>query len=146
MSRFARWVNSPTVAGWTLTSVALACLAGTWISWDAATSLRDHGVRATAVVTEVHGGRSSHVVLEFRDAAGHGVVADVGNYFWDPEPEVGDRAEILYDPEDPEGNVADLRMGPDFTAPWFFGVGAAVAAGLVWPTFTGRIDWDTLRS
>ena len=68
-----------------------------------------------------------------------------GNYLFDPEPQIGDRPRLIYDPADPEWNVADARLGPDFSAGWFFSVGAVVAAALIAPTWTGKIDWNSLR-
>ena len=55
-----------------------------------------------------------------------------------------DRGQARCDPDDPTGNVADVRMGPDFFTVGSGG-GSLVAGGLVWPTWTGRLDWDRLR-
>jgi hypothetical protein len=111
-----------------------------------ATSLRDSGVRTVGEVIEVQdSGRNTYVVIRFRDVDGDDIEAEVGNFRFDPAPRVGDSAEIIYDPVNPEGNVADVRLGPDFTAPIFFGVGTVLASVLVWPTFTGRIDWEAWR-
>lgn len=107
-----------------------------------AVTLRDHGVRATATVLEVHDGKSSWVVLRFTSGTGREVTAEVANYRWDPHPRFGDRPTIIYDPSDPSGLVADVRTGPDFVAPWLLGAGGVLAAALVWPSFTGRIDWS----
>jgi hypothetical protein len=63
----------------------------------------------------------------------------------DPHPNVGDRPAILYEPSDPAGNVADVRMGPGFFTVWALALGGLVAAALIWPTWTGRLDWDRLR-
>lgn len=73
------------------------------------------------------------------------MTAEVGNYRWDPKPKVGDQPALLYDPGDPSGNVADVRRGPDFFSVWALIVGGLLAAGLVWPTWTGRLGWDKLR-
>lgn len=143
-NRFARWSNSSRVVGWFLVLAAVGCAFGTYYSLEQATALKDQGVRTQAEVIDVHRARDSYVVLRFHDAQGDEVVAEVGNYRWDPEPRIGDRPTIIYDPENPDGNVADARMGPDFLAPAFFGAGALIAGALVWPTFTGRLDWNTL--
>lgn len=127
--------------------VTVCCLAGGWYSLGLATALRDHGVRTQGEVTEIHdAGRDDYVVVRFHDVQGEEVVADVGNYRWDPEPRIGDKPEVIYDPANPDGNVADARLGPDFSAPIFLGIGAALAAVLVWPTFTGRLDWNRLAA
>jgi hypothetical protein len=119
---------------------------GAFVAYDAATSLRDRGQRVVGAVVEVHdGGRDSYVVVRFVDGNGRPVTAEVGNYRWDPKPKVGDQPEVLYDPGNPSGNVADVRMGPDFFSVWALIVGGLLAAGLVWPTWTGRLDWDNLR-
>lgn len=41
--------------------------------------------------------------------------------------------------------VADAGLGPDDLALVLFAVGSAVAALLVRPTWTGRLDWNDLR-
>lgn len=145
-NRFAAWANSPKVAAWFIAVVALACVVGTFAAFDAGRSLRDHGQRVVGVVVEVHdGGRDDYVVVRFVDSHGQVVSAEVGNYRWDPKPKVGDQPELLYDPQDPSGNVADVRTGPDFFSVWALAIGALLAAVLVRPTWTGRLDWDKLR-
>lgn len=109
--------------------------------------MRDHGVSTQGEITEIHdAGRDDYVVVRFHDVQSDEVVADVWNYRWDPEPRVGDTPEIVYDPENPLDNVADARMGPDFAAPISLGVGAAISAALVWPTFTRKLDWNKLAT
>ena len=145
-NRFAAFANSPKVVAWLLALVALACGVGAFVAYDAASSLRDHGQRVVGAVVAVHdGGRDDYVVARFVDSDGRTVTAEVGNFRWDPKPRVGDQPELLYDPVDPSGNVADVRMGPDFFSAWALIFGALLAAGLVWPTRTGRLDWDKLR-
>jgi hypothetical protein len=138
---FEHWVNSPRTAGWFLVIIAAVCAVFAVSTYQNAVALRDKGLTAEAEVLEVHDGRSGYVVLRFRTQEGRDVTADVGNYYWRPKPRVGDRQTVLYDPAQPDGNVADTRMGPDFMATWFLGVGGVIAAGLVRPTFTGRINW-----
>lgn len=120
---------------------AVGCALGAYYSLGLATALKDHGVRTQAEVMDIHRARDSYVVVRFRDTQGDEVFAEVGNYRWDPEPRIGDRPTIIYDPANPDGNVADARMGPDLLAPAFLGAGAVIAGALVWPTFTGRLDW-----
>jgi uncharacterized protein DUF3592 len=145
-NRFAAFVNSPQVVAWFLILVALGCGLGAVAAHSAAAALRDHGQRVVGEVVEVHDvRRDSYVVVRFRDIRGADVTADVGNYRWDPQPQIGDKPELLYDPDDPTGNVADVRMGPDFFTVWALVAGSLVAGGLVWPTWTGRLDWDRLR-
>jgi hypothetical protein len=144
-NRFAVFANSPKVAAGLLALTALVCGLIVVVLHGEATALRDHGVRAVGQVLEVHEGRDSYVVVRFQDAGGEVVVTDVANYRWDPAPEVGDRPELLYDPDDPAGNVADARMGPDFFTVWAVAIGGLIAAALVWPTWTGRLDWNKFR-
>lgn len=146
-SRFAAFVNSPKVATCLLLIAAFGCGLGAVIAHRAATTLQDHGHRTVGEVIQVHDALrdSSYVVVRFRDTAGQEITAEVGNYRWDPHPKLGDRPSILYDPTDPAGNVADVRMGPDFFTVWALALGGLVAAALIWPTWTGRLDWDTLR-
>lgn len=117
------------------------CVVGAISQYEDAVTLRDHGVRAPAVVTAVHGGRDSYVTLEFTTATGEDVTADVGNYRWSPSPKVGDTPTVIYDPRDPSGLVADARQGPDFFVVWLIAAGGVFAAVMWWLTFTGRIDW-----
>jgi len=145
-NRFAAFANSPKVAAGFLAAVALACTIGTVVAYQSAVALRDHGQRAIGSVLEVHEERrDDYVVLRFQDGTGREVTAEVGNYFWDPQPQVGDRTELVYDPEDPSGNVADVRTGPDFFSVWALALGAVLAGALVWPTWTGRLDWNKFR-
>ena len=136
-------VRSPRAAAG-LAVLAVVCAVFSLGTYRDAVTLRDHGARATATVLEVHCGRSSWVALRFTTATGREVTADVGNYSRNPRPRVGDRQVIIYDPSDPDGLVADVRTGPDFDLPWLLGAGALLAAALVWPTFTGRMDrlWE----
>lgn len=121
-NRFAAFANSPKVAAWFLALVAVVCGVGAFVAYDKASSLRDHGQRVAGVVVEVHDrSRDDYVVVRFVDGDGRAVTAEVGNYRWDPKPRAGDQPELLYDPVDPSGNVADVRMGPDF----FLGMGVS---------------------
>ena len=138
------FMNRPKVAGVFLVLVALACAVGTVVAYGNAVALRDHGVRTVGEVVEVQDGRSNYVVVRFRDTEGAEVSAEVGNYRWDPKPRVGDRAELVFDPHNPAGNVADARTGPDFFSVWALGLGALLAVALAVPTWTGRLDWNKL--
>lgn len=145
-NRFAAFANSPKVAAWFLALVAVVCGVGAFVAYDKASFLRDHGQRVAGVVVEVHDrSRDDYVVVRFVDGDGRAVTAEVGNYRWDPKPRAGDQPELLYDPVDPSGNVADVRMGPDFFSVWALAIDGLLALGLVWPTWTGRLDWDKLR-
>lgn len=145
-NRLVTFVNSAKVAAGFLVLATLGCAAGTVVAYQSAIGLRDHGVRTIGEVVEVHDiGRDDHVVVLFRDNQGVEVSADVGNYLWDPTPRVGDHPEVLFDPEDPKGNVADVRMGPDFFSVWALASGAVIAGVLIVPTWTGRLDWNKLR-
>lgn len=142
---FEEWVNSPRVTGWLFVAMALACAAFAVSTYSDTAALCGSGVVTEAEVVEVHDGRDPYVVLRFRTQQGAEVLADVGNYYWDPTPQVGDRQTVLYDPAQPADNVADTRLGPSYLATWLLGVGGAAAAALVRPTFTGRIDWMRFR-
>jgi hypothetical protein len=119
----------------------LFCVGCVAVSYSEAVALRDHGIRTPAVVTAVQDGRDSYVTVRFMTRAGTTVTADVGHYEWQPEPRVGDGPTVVYDPDDPAGNVADVRMGPDFLSPWLFAAGAVAAAGAFLGTWTDLIDW-----
>jgi hypothetical protein len=104
--------------------------------------LRDHGLRARAVVVAVHDTKNDpHVTLRFTTQHGETVSADVGNYRWSPAPKVGDTPTVIYDPADPTGLVADARQGPDFFVVWLAVAGGGFSAAMWWLTFTGRINW-----
>jgi hypothetical protein len=138
---FTQWINSDPVIGTLCAAIALGCGGGAIDTHAQAVALRDHGIHTTAVVTQTHGGRDSYVVLDFTTRDGQRVTARVGNYDWRSTPRIGDQPTILYDPADPEGNVADTRLGPDFVESWLLGIAAVVAALVSALTYTGRIDW-----
>ena len=145
-SRFAAFADSPKVAAGFLTAAALACTIGAVVAYQSAVALRDHGQRAIGSVLEVHEERrDDYLVLRFHDRTGREVTAEVGNYYWDPQPQVGDRTELVYDPEDPSGSVADVRTGPDFFSVGALALGAGLAGALVWPTWTSRLEWNNFR-
>jgi hypothetical protein len=139
-------MNSRRVVSALLALATLGCIAGVAIAYDSATALRDRGARTAGEVIEVHAERRDNfVVVRFSDTHGQTVTAEVGNYRWEPAPRVGDRPELIYDPDNPSGNVADARTGPDFFSVWALALAAVVSALLVVPTWTGRLDWDKLR-
>lgn len=144
--RFAAFMNSSKVVSWLLVAVSFGCLFGGVVAYQNAVALRDHGARAIGSVIAVEDTRrDSYVVVRFTTNGGSEVTAEVGNYLWDPSPQVGDEANLLYDRNDPTGNVADVRMGPDFFSVWALLAGALLAGALVWPTRSGRLDWNRLR-
>ena len=71
----------------------------------------------TGEVVEVHHRVSrfetSSVVVEFRTADGRDVRAEVKDYYWRPEPQIGDRPRLRYDPDHPVRFVRDERIRPD---------------------------------
>jgi hypothetical protein len=145
-NRFAAFMNSPKVTAALLLLVMLACGIGAVFARGAATALRDHGLVTTGEVLEVHDERrDNYVVVRFEDDHGREVTADVGNYRWSPRPQVGDRPQLVYDPDNPSGSVADTRNGPDFFSVWALAIGALLAGALIGPTWTGRLDWNKLR-
>jgi hypothetical protein len=142
--------QQPRAAAGLLALIGVACGLAALVMYGDATTLRDHGVRAVGQVIEVHEYQhrydsDSYVMVQFKDSSGEVVVAEVTNYQWDPAPEVGDRPELLYDPDDPSGNVADARMGADFFSVGAFAIAGLVASLLVWPSWTGRLDWNAFR-
>ena len=119
------------------------CVGAVLVSYSDAATLRDHGVRAEAVVTGVHeGSRDSYVTVDFSTRTGRSVSAEVGNWDWSDEPHVGDMQTVLYDPSDPSGLVADTRQGPDFLATWLFAAGFVACLVLFVLTYSGRINWS----
>ena len=145
-NRFAEFMNSRRVAATLLGIATVGCTTGVVFTYGSATSLRDHGIRVTGEVAEVHTERrDDFVVVTFTDVRGQEVSAEIGNYRWDPTPQVGDQPTLTYDPPNPSGNVVDTRMGPDFFSVWAFALGAIAAALLMVHTWTGRLDWDKLR-
>lgn len=126
--------------------VAVAATVGAWVTYDEARALQERGVRASAVVLDVHRGRgsSSYVTVRFVDESGREQTVDVVSYRWSPEPRVGDTPVVLYDPQDPS-TIADARIGPDVLPSGLFTAGAVTAGVLAWVTWTRRLDWSRLR-
>jgi hypothetical protein len=125
---------------WASLALCAFCLAGIVVTYRQAVALRDRGERAVAEVVAVHDTRRApYVVLRFRTRDGRDVTAEVGDYRFQPDPAVGDRQEVLYDPADPSGSVSDARVGPDFAQPWVFAATAAVCAVLARPSYAGRL-------
>jgi len=139
-------VNSPQVSAIVLLLVAVATTAGAWVTYDDAHALQERGVRASAVVLDVHRGStsSSYVTVRFVDQAGREQIVDVVTYRWSPAPRVGDTPVVLYDPQDPS-TIADARMGPDLLLSGLLAAGAVTAGALAWLTWTSRVDWSRLR-
>lgn len=138
--RYKDWVNSPPVAGWQLVIFSVFLGVAALVTFVDATALHRQGRIAEAKVLEVHDGRSSYVVVEFATTSGERIVADVDDYYWQPKPMTGDRQTILYDPDDPAGNVVDTRLGPDFGGSWLLAGFGVLSAALAWASFTRRID------
>ena len=83
---------------------------------------------ADATVIDVRSGKNSSVVVDFVTADGQRVLAQTEDFYWDPEPQAGDRARVRYDPEDPENYVRDERVQ---AAPWFVAMFASFAAAFL---------------
>jgi len=144
--RFSSWSNSRGAVLFLLGFGVLFCAGGVAVSYCDAAALRDDGITTPAVVTAVHDGHDAYVTVRFTTAAGRTVSADVGNYDWQPEPRVGDEPTVVYDPDDPSANVADVRLGPDFLSPWLLGGGAVAAAAAFLGTYTRRIGGQRPRA
>jgi uncharacterized protein DUF3592 len=136
---FKYWVNHPKVAAAFLIMAGLVMAVIALGNYSVAAALRDQGLIADGVVTEVHGGRYPQVVVVFDTQDGRHVEAYVDDYLWDPEPRVGDPAKLLYDPEEPDESVQDARLPPDFFGVWLLGALGAVAAGLGVAFWLGRL-------
>lgn len=144
-TRFGRWTSRPRVAGWFFAVAGAVCAVVAVVTYVDATTLRRRGVETTGFIVGYEDrARESYVTVEFETRDGRTVTADVGNFRWSPRPEVGSAARIIYDPEDPEGLVADARKGPDFFKAWGAGAGAVISAVLSRLTFTKRIDWNRM--
>lgn len=116
--------------------------------------LDTHGVQAQATVREVHPlGRNSYVLLAFTTAEGRHVVAEVTDYYWIPEPQVGDVATVRYDPAHPQRNVRDVRVGDGYlegvvgvALGSVLGVGGGVLLWRSWSTWRENAeDWRSGR-
>ncbi|BEP16367.1 hypothetical protein acdb102_46780 [Acidothermaceae bacterium B102] len=119
------------------------CVGGVLLSYHDAATLRDHGLRAEAVVTDVHDiPKDSYVTVQFSTRTGRSVSAQVGNWDWSPEPRVGEVRTVIYDASDPSGLVADARQGPAFIVTWIFAGGLVGSSVLFVLTYTRRIDWS----
>jgi hypothetical protein len=119
------------------------CVGGVLLSYFDASKLRDHGLHAEAVVTDVHDTpNDSYVTVHFSTRTGRSVSAQVGNWDWSPEPHVGEMRTVIYDPSDPSGLVADARQGPAFIVTWLFAAGLVACSVLFVLTYTRRIDWS----
>lgn len=100
----------------------------------------------TAEVMDVHvewwRRSSGYVLVEFEDRAGDTIETRVHSYTWD-DPRRGDSVDVLYDPKYPH-NAVGADIEPDYLVTWLVSVGGLVAGVLIWPTWTGRIDWRKL--
>lgn len=141
--RFIEVTNSRTFVLVFFAFWLVVCVAGVLLSYSEAATLRDHGLRAQAVVTQVHDApKDSYVTVHFSTGTGRSVSAQVGNWDWSPEPHVGDVRTVVYDPSDPSGLVADARQGPAFIVTWLFGAGFIACLVLFLLTYSRRIDWS----
>lgn len=88
---------------------------------------------AEATIVSVHESRGrfdgdSYVTVEFDTADGRRVRADVADFDWTPEPDVGDSARIRYSPTEPSRYVRDARHRRDWFGPVVLGTFAAAFA------------------
>lgn len=115
-------------------------------SYADAAALRDYGIRTVATVIEVHDSfKNPSVEVRFTTEEGDEVVATISDFQWDPKPRVGDEASVIYDPDAPDINIVDARVGPDFLFPWLAAVGAAVAGLYGLLLLTRRTGWRRRR-
>jgi hypothetical protein len=130
------------VAAAVLVAAAVAMALVALADHRAVTRLRDHGIFADGVVTEVDGGPSPAVVVEFEARDGRVVRARVATGRRDPAPKAGDAARVLYDPERPEDSARDGRLpAPDDAEALLRGAAAAVLLLTGLAAWHGRLPW-----
>ena len=144
--RLRRWLDrspaAPVVVGFDVVSAvfALGCVLAALHLQAQYRALDTRGATATATVTDVtpvwalSRSRRNEVYVDFETPAGTVHHAKTNGFFWsDGPPHVGDEAVVLYDPEDPAGNVRDERVAPARETPWLYGLGGpALSAVGIW--------------
>ncbi|WP_430498645.1 hypothetical protein ACQRWP_26745 [Micromonospora trifolii] len=98
-----------------------------WTVWSNDKALQDRGVEATAQIVKVNKGR---IHVEFDTADGRRAQTLVGQGDEPPgaAPAVGDEIPIVYDPQDPEAEVADRRAPQNHSTAYLLAGVAAFAA------------------
>lgn len=121
-------VRRPNVPTFAVVGVVVVFAFGymAWSLWEKDRALDSRGVQATATVVEV--GRRIHV--EFQTADGRRVRTLIGPGGEAPEtrPAVGEKIQIVYDPEDPEGQVRDTRASETNQTAYLLAGAACVGA------------------
>lgn len=124
-----RLVLSRRFRAWGALVVAALFAVLSLLSYMDAKALHDRGVRTEATIVEVKNPDENRSVdVRFTTAKGTEVIANISQFTWDPEPRVGTRAAVLYDPDSPD-NLVDARKGPDYLTP-SWGAVTALVAGL----------------
>ncbi|MGC4754684.1 hypothetical protein [Micromonospora trifolii] len=98
-----------------------------WTVWSNDKALQDRGVEATAQVVKVNKGRI-HVEFETPDGRRAQTLVGQGDEPPGAAPAVGDEIPIVYDPQDPEAEVADRRAPQNHSTAYLLAGVAAFAA------------------
>ncbi|MCG5447545.1 DUF3592 domain-containing protein [Micromonospora sp. NIE79] len=98
-----------------------------WTVWSNDKALQDRGVEATAQVVKVNKGRI-HVEFETPDGRRAQTLVGQGDEPPGAAPAVGDEIPIVYDPQDPEAEVADRRAPQNHRIAYLLAGVAAFAA------------------
>ncbi|MER7587979.1 DUF3592 domain-containing protein [Micromonospora sp. NPDC127501] len=101
-----------------------------WTVWSNDQALQDRGVEATAQVVKVNKGRI-HVEFETPDGRRAQTLVGQGDEPPGAAPAVDDEIPIVYDPQDPEAEVADRRAPQNHRVAYLLaGVAAAGAVSV----------------
>nr|BFE77582.1 hypothetical protein GCM10020093_001830 [Planobispora longispora] len=95
------------------------CVLFSVVTGRSALNLRN-GAEAPATVLEVDrpaSWRWGGIMVDFTTLEGDQVVTWIDDFPVRPVLKPGDRITVLYDRDDPSGNVVDRRVGPDFMPP-----------------------------
>lgn len=139
-SRFARWVNGRGPSGTICLVVAAVMALGAWAGHDSVAALRARGQHAEGVVVDVRTGKDRSADVRDTPPGGREMVVEVPS--GPNSPAIGDVMPLLYDPEAPDVNVVDARLGPDPVVPWIMTAGAVVLMVVAASTYAGLIDWE----
>lgn len=118
---------------------ALGCVLAA-LHWQAEyDALDSRGLTAQATVSDVTHGwplsrRRHETYVDFDTPTGRVRHAATSAFDWtDGRPHVGDQAIVLYDPQDPYGNVRDVRVESPREIPWLAGLGGpAISLVAIW--------------
>ncbi|GIF77849.1 DUF3592 domain-containing protein [Asanoa siamensis] len=109
--------------------VVIGFAVAAWTVWQNDRALRTRGVDASARVVQVTE-KKGRIHVEFTAADGRSVRTMVGQGDEPPgpAPAVGDEIPIVYDPQDPDAEVADRRTSPNHRVAYLLAATAAAGA------------------